>query len=98
MKLDAEEYDDLYADTRRDPDFGTRMLRVESPFVKAKHIESLKSSYAGIIYKSEIYLHLKLIYDSQAVMRDYEMLIYSNTPYRKINWNQFFRSSGISIK
>ncbi|KAI3972830.1 hypothetical protein MKX01_019488, partial [Papaver californicum] len=38
------------------------------------------------------------VYDSQAVIREYEMLIFFNAPYRKINWNQFLRSSGISMK
>ncbi|KAI3923730.1 hypothetical protein MKW98_011360 [Papaver atlanticum] len=87
---------------------------------KAKSIEALKAKCAGLIHKSEVYLHLndershslkmrqaklkrqrdraqarlaleKLeksikVYDSLVAIRDYEMLISSNAPYREINW------------
>ncbi|KAI3972829.1 hypothetical protein MKX01_019487, partial [Papaver californicum] len=60
MELGADEFADLYADTRRvNLDFETRMLRVKLSTTKSKRIESLKSRYAGIIHKSEVYLHLR---------------------------------------
>ncbi|KAI3920545.1 hypothetical protein MKW92_022946 [Papaver armeniacum] len=133
MSLDADEYADLCADTRQDPDFEIRRLIVESPTAKAKRIESLRARCAGLIHKSQVYLHLtdershslkmrrqaklkrqrdraaarlaleKLeksiqVYDPLAAMREYEMLISSNAPYRKLDWHQFLQSSGISIK
>ncbi|KAI3893045.1 hypothetical protein MKW92_025998 [Papaver armeniacum] len=132
MSLDADEYADLCADTRPDPDFEIRRLTVESPAAKAKRIESLRARCAGLIHKSEVYLHLtdershslkmrqaklkrqrdraaarlaleKLensiqVYDPLAAMREYEMLISSNAPYRKLDWHQFLQTSGISIK